>query len=176
MDETIIKLSNQIKDMVCIKVEANEGINDSQLEEEITQIVFEKSKEYFFTPEERLELVKTTYNKMRGLDLLEPLLKDDSISEIMINGIDNIFIERNGRIIKLKKSFESVSRLEDVVQRIVSNVNRKVNEADPICEARLKDGSRVSVVLPPIALNGPIVTIRKFTKEPMSIKRLIQYG
>lgn len=94
----------------------------------------------------------------------------------MINGPDNIFIEKNGRLEKLKEQFESERRLEDIIQRIVSSAGREVNQANPIVDTRLADGSRVNVVLPPIALCGPTVTIRKFSKEPMTIEKLIKYG
>jgi len=113
---------------------------------------------------------------MRRLDVLQPLIDDKSITEIMINGPDSIFIERDGRVSKLNVKFESRRKLEDVIQTIVSRVNRTVNEASPIVDARLPDGSRVNVVLPPIALNGPVVTIRKFPEKPMTIEQLIKYG
>lgn len=116
------------------------------------------------------------FNALRRLDVLQPLLEDDSITEIMINGPEAIFIERNGRVQRLDKRFESREKLENIIQTIVSTVNRAVNEASPIADARLQDGSRVSVVLPPVALNGPILTIRKFSREPMTMDRLIQYG
>ena len=99
-----------------------------------------------------------------------------SITEIMINGPDTIFVEKDGRIFKKDVRFESRRKLEDVIQTIVSKVNRTVNESNPIVDARLTDGSRVNVVLPPIALNGPIVTIRKFPEKPMTMERLIKFG
>jgi pilus assembly protein CpaF len=112
---------------------------------------------------------------MRRLDILQPIIEDKSVTEIMINGPDCIFIERNGKVKKLDAKFESSRKLEDVIQNIVSKVNRTVNESTPVVDARLKDGSRVNVVLPPIALNGPIVTIRKFPDKPMTMEQLIEY-
>lgn len=103
-------------------------------------------------------------------------MSDDDITEVMINGPENIFIEKSGKLIRLKEHFESERRLEDVIQRIVGMAGREVNQANPIVDTRLPDGSRVNVVLPPIALCGPTVTIRKFSKTPMTIDMLIRYG
>ena len=113
---------------------------------------------------------------MRRLDVLQPIIDDKSVTEIMINGPDSIFIEREGKVYKKNVRFESQRKLEDVIQTIVSKVNRTVNESNPIADARLTDGSRVNVVLPPIALNGPIVTIRKFPEKPMTMEQLIKFG
>ena len=113
-------------------------------------------------------------NSLRGLDILQELVEDPSITEIMVNGPDNIFIEKNGNVYKTDLVFESKERLLNIIQQIVSFSNRRVNEMSPISDARLMDGSRVNVVLNPIAMNGPIVTIRKFQNAPLSIDRLIQ--
>ena len=108
------------------------------------------------------------------MDILQELIEDDEITEIMINGTQNIFIEKEGRLIQLPKRFISRNKLEDIVQQIVAGANRIVNEASPIVDARLEDGSRVNIVLYPVALNGPIVTIRKFSKEVMTMRELIR--
>lgn len=115
------------------------------------------------------------FNSMRGLDVLQPLVDDPSITEIMINGPHNVFVEQNGRLYKKNVSFGTNEKLENVILNIVSKVNRTVNEANPIVDARLLDGSRVNVVLPPIALDGPTVTIRKFPEDPMTMEKLIAY-
>lgn len=125
---------------------------------------------------EKLMFKKELFNSLRRLDILSELLEDDSITEIMINGHKDIFVERNGRISKLEAQFESEERLASIIQIIVSGCNRIVNEASPIVDARLPDGSRVNIVLPPIALNGPTMTIRKFSKTPMTMDRLIELG
>ena len=122
------------------------------------------------------EIVEQVYSSIRGFGLLDSIIKDESITEVMINGPKNVFIEQNGRLYKLDKQFESQRKLEDVIQRIVGLAGREVNQANPICDTRLPDGSRVNVVLPPIALCGPTVTIRKFSKTPMTIAKLIEYG
>lgn len=125
---------------------------------------------------EKEELIRTIYNSIRRLDVLQEILEDNSITEIMVNGPDHIFIEREGRMQRYPKSFSSKEKLEDVIQQIVSKVNRRVNEAVPIADVRLLDGSRVNVVLSPIALDGPVVTIRKFPEKPISMEKLIEIG
>ena len=111
---------------------------------------------------------------LQKLDILQELLEDDQITEIMINGTEHIFIEKEGGLYQLQKRFADRLKLEDVIQQIVAGANRMVNEASPIVDARLSDGSRVNVVLYPIALNGPIVTIRKFSREAMTMKELVR--
>lgn len=124
----------------------------------------------------KVEFGRDLYNSFRKLDILQELLEDDGITEIMINGLDHIFVEKEGRIRKHEKRFASKKKLEDIAQQIASGCNRTVNEAEPIVDARLSDGSRVNLVLPPIALNGPIITIRKFPKEGITMQRLISWG
>jgi len=123
---------------------------------------------------EKTMLGKELFNAFRKLDILQELIEDDEITEIMINGTEHIFIEQEGRLRQLPKRFVSRSKLEDVIQQIVASANRIVNEASPIVDARLEDGSRVNVVLYPVALNGPIVTIRKFPKEMITMEDLIR--
>lgn len=151
-------------------------MSDEELEEKIEQIVAEHIGGRYCSIEQRLDIIQQVYSSIRGFGLLDSIIKDDTITEVMINGPDNVFIEQNGRLFKLDKQFESQRRLEDVIQRIVGLAGREVNQANPICDTRLPDGSRVNVVLPPIALCGPTVTIRKFSKSPMTIERLIAYG
>lgn len=124
----------------------------------------------------RIRLRKELFNAVRRMDVLSDLLEDDSITEIMINGYDQIFVEKDGRIQSFSQSFESEDRLASIIQQIVAGCNRLVNEAVPIVDARLPDGSRVNVVLPPVALDGPTMTIRKFPKEKMTMERLIELG
>ncbi len=124
---------------------------------------------------ERVQIGKKIFNGLRGLDVLQPLLEDDTVTDIMVNGADHIYYEKNGQMLRSKEQFESEKRLEDLIQQIVGSVNRSVNEANPIVDARLADGSRVHVVLPPVALNGPVLTIRRFRKRPITIEELIQW-
>lgn len=123
-----------------------------------------------------MEFGRDLFNAFRKLDILQELLEDESITEIMINGLENIFVEKKGEIYQYEKRFVSRKKLEDIAQQIASGCNRTVNEAEPIVDARLPDGSRVNLVLLPVALNGPIITIRKFPKEGITMKHLIAWG
>lgn len=151
-------------------------MDDDQLQEKVEEIVAQRIGNVYCPIDQRVSIVEQVYSSIRGFGLLDSIIKDDTITEVMINGPDNIFIEQNGRLFKLDKQFESQRRLEDVIQRIVGLAGREVNQANPICDTRLPDGSRVNVVLPPIALCGPTLTIRKFSKTPMTIEKLIKYG
>ncbi len=151
-------------------------MSDEDLEEKVTEIVAQRIGNTYCSIEQRISIVQQVYSSIRGFGLLDSIISDDTITEVMINGPDNVFIEQNGRLFKLDKQFESQRKLEDVIQRIVGLAGREVNQANPICDTRLPDGSRVNVVLPPIALCGPTLTIRKFSKTPMTIERLIAYG
>ena len=151
-------------------------LSDEELEAKIEEIVAQRTSNIYIPINKRIEIVKNIYGSIRGLGILDSIMTDENITEVMINGPDNIFIEKNGRLIKMKEKFESSRRLEDIIQRIVGQAGREVNQANPICDTRLQDGSRVNVVLPPISLCGPIMTIRKFSKEPMTIEKLIEYG
>ena len=151
-------------------------LSDEELTVEIENIVEEQTRGQYFSIQARVDLVQQVYSSIRGFGLLDSIISDDTITEVMINGPDNIFIEKSGKLKKLDSSFESQRRLEDIIQRIVGMAGREVNQANPICDTRLPDGSRVNVVLPPISLCGPILTIRKFSKNPMTIEKLIEYG
>lgn len=151
-------------------------ISDDDLQQRIEEIVEQYIGEQYCSIDQRVSIVEQVYSSIRGFGLLDSIIKDESITEVMINGPKNVFIEQNGRLYKLDKQFESQQKLEDVIQRIVGLAGREVNQANPICDTRLPDGSRVNVVLPPIALCGPTVTIRKFSKTPMTIEKLIEYG
>lgn len=152
------------------------SMSDDELEDTIEQLVMQKIAGVYCTIEEKVSIVQQIYSSIRGFGLLDTIIRDDTITEVMINGPEKIFIEKNGRLTRLNKKFESERKLEDVIQRIVGLAGREVNQANPICDTRLPDGSRVNVVLPPIALCGPTLTIRKFSKEPMTIEKLISYG
>lgn len=151
-------------------------ISDEELAERIDQIVTDRLKDIYCPIETKVSISQQVYSSIRGFGLLDSIISDDSITEVMINGPEKIFIEKKGRLTRLDKKFESQRKLEDVIQRIVGLAGREVNQANPICDTRLPDGSRVNVVLPPIALCGPTITIRKFSKKPMTINKLIEYG
>ena len=169
------KFVAEIKKYVTENLPLN-NMEDEELQERIEEIVAQKIGNIYCPIDQRVSIVEQVYSSIRGFGLLDSIIKDDTITEVMINGPENIFIEQNGRLFKLDKQFESQRRLEDIIQRIVGMAGREVNQANPICDTRLPDGSRVNVVLPPIALCGPTITIRKFSKTPMTIEKLIQYG
>lgn len=125
---------------------------------------------------ERIRMGKELFFAMRGLDVIQELIDDPQVTEIMINGMEGIFVEREGRISAWPWGFESREKLQDVIQQIVAGCNRTVNEASPIVDARLENGSRVNVVLGPVALNGPVVTIRRFPEKPIGMKELLEAG
>lgn len=150
--------------------------SDEALSGYIDQCIAEISQHEVVDLSQRLIISQRVFNFFRRLDIIQPLLDDERITEIMVNGPSEIFVEMDGSIIKTEIQFESREKLEQIIQSIVSKVNRQVTELNPIVDARLSDGSRVHVVLFPVALNGPILTIRKFTKEPMTLERLVMLG
>ncbi|WP_046225531.1 CpaF family protein [Paenibacillus dauci] len=165
-----------LRDEVRSALDVTFTIDDNELLRRIEQKVLDNNRYPNLTAGERRKLVRQVFDSFRGLDILQPLVDDKSVTEIMINSHKDIFIERNGQVIQSEKVFESRERLEDIIQTIVSGVNRVVNESSPIVDARLKDGSRVNVVLPPVALKGPTMTIRKFPENPMTMDDLVQMG
>lgn len=152
------------------------AMTDEQLDEAIMKCIEEEYRDQYIDMAKRADIADHVFSSIRGLGLLDSILYDDSITEVMINGCKDIFIEKAGKVVRLQEEFEDDDRLSDVIQKIVGMAGREVNEANPIVDTRLADGSRVNVVLPPISLKGPIVTIRKFSKEPMTIEKLISYG
>ena len=149
---------------------------DSMVRRQIYEVLVQEASQAYLPVRERVLIGSRIFYALRGLDILQPLLEDEAITEIMVNGPDHIYVEYRGKMIRTKGHFESLQRLEDVIQQIVGSINRRVNEANPIVDARLADGSRVNVILPPVALNGPILTIRKFRKEPIRVKDMIHWG
>jgi pilus assembly protein CpaF len=166
----------QIQRIVSSRLDLTKDVTDQEIQQVIDSVILEKAKDRYLSITEKTDIRKGVFNSMRGLDVLQPLVDDPSVTEIMINGPENIFVEQNGRLFRKHVSFGSSEKLENVIQTIVSKVNRTVNESSPIVDARLQDGSRVNVVLPPIALNGPTVTIRKFPENPFTMQQLISIG
>jgi pilus assembly protein CpaF len=167
-------LIRELRAVINSGIDLKKDISDEEIRELIISAVFENSRRSYIRMDEKLEIIEGIFNSMRRLDILQPIIDDRSITDIMINGPDNIFIEREGKVQKLDLSFENRNRLEDVIQSIVSKTNRTVNESCPIVDTRLQDGSRVNIVLKPIALNGPIMTIRKFPEKPLTMDDLVQ--
>ena len=168
--------TERLYDRVIEKMDMTCDMEDEELQELIHEVLEEASKEEFIPLQEKIRISKELFNAFRKLDILQELIEDDEITEIMINGTDHIFLEKAGRIFESDRRFVSVAKLEDVIQQIAAGANRYVNEASPIVDARLEDGSRVNVVLRPVALNGPIMTIRKFPKEAVTMKQLSDWG
>lgn len=165
-----------LKHRIIEQLDCSEEIGDEKVYEWIDREILEYGKEVYITLETKHQLRQMLFNSLRKLDILQELVDSSGVTEIMINGTDNIFIEENGKVRRWEKAFESVEKLEDVVQQIVARTNRIVNESNPIVDTRLENGSRVNVVLPPIALNGPVVTIRRFPEKAIGMEDLIEYG
>lgn len=173
--DEITQLIQRCKNQISMNLDINK-LKDEELYSAIEDIVFNELQGVWISIEQRVSVVEELFSSIRGLGILDGILKDDSITEVMVNGPDHIFIERNGKLEQLDKKFENDRKLEDIIQRIVGSVGREVNQAQPIQDARLEDGSRVNVVLPPISLIGPVITIRKFSKTPMTMEQLLKYG
>jgi len=172
----IREIVREIRKEIALAREALLNFNDRDLDSELLEQIEDLclSKEYIrkLGAVQIKNIVDTVFNQMRRHDIIEPLINDPTVTEIMINGPDRIFIERNGTVEETGLKFDSRERLDNLIQNMVARVNRTVNEAEPIVDARLSDGSRVNIVLPPIALNGPLVTIRKFPEKPMTMEDL----
>lgn len=176
MIEDMQQYIKEIRQMVSGRLDMTRNLEDEEIRDTIAELVAEESRKQYMTLTEKREVIEGVFNSMRGLDVLQPLVDDPTVTEIMINGPHHVFIEQSGRLFRKDVSFGTNEKLENVILNIVSRVNRTVNEANPIVDARLLDGSRVNVVLPPIALDGPTVTIRKFPENPMTVQKLIAYG
>ena len=173
--EQFQNLKQQLQETVRQRMDMSSELSDAQIGEIIDSVIMEKSREVYMSAVTKLTLRQELFNAIRRLDLLQELIDDKTVTEIMVNGADAIFYERDGRNYTWDRHFESREKLEDVIQQIVSRSNRQVNESIPIVDARLKDGSRVNVVLDPVALNGPILTIRKFPEEAITMEDLIRW-
>lgn len=169
------EIIKKLKKTLFAKFDLNRMSND-ELEEAIEHLFVTELDAEYITIHERVDITERVFNSIRGLGLLDSIMKDDEITEVMINGPDNIFIEKQGTLFKLNEVFEDERQLEDIIQKIVGQAGREVNQANPIVDTRLPDGSRVNVVLPPISLEGATVTIRKFSKTPMTVEQLLKYG
>ena len=170
--ETVQNLQKKIME----DLDFGEELSDEQLKELISKYLLEKDKKDSFTLLQRKQIGKEIFDALRKLDILQDLIEDDEITEIMVNGPEDIFVEKKGKIYKTNLKFESKERLVQVINQIVSRCNRAVNESSPMVDARLKNGARVNVVLDPIALNGPILTIRRFPDKPITMDKLMEWG
>ena len=162
-----------IRNRILKEIDCKEGVTDEEIMELAENHVLETGHEAYLSISEKEILLRNVFNSIRRFDVLQELIEDKEITEIMVNGPEDIFVEKHGELFRYPKSFSDREKLEDVIQQIVAKVNRRVNEANPIVDVRLLDGSRVNVVLPPVAINGPILTIRKFPEKPISMDKLI---
>lgn len=165
-----------LRQQVIDNIDLSRDMEDVEIQELIDRCILNEARRYRLSLDEKTRMSREIFYSIRRLDILEELTEDPSVTEIMINGPDNIFIEKAGRIIRWDKTFESKDKLDDIIQQIVAACNRTVNESSPIVDARLRGGERVNVVLAPVALNGPIVTIRRFPDKPISMDDLMRFG
>lgn len=165
-----------LSESVLSQIDGSKELTDDQLRDLIEQRIRETLSTRRLTALERVVAKRDVFNALRGLDVLQDLMDDPDITEIMVNGANDIFIEKDGELYRSPTRFSSEKKLDDVIQKIAAGVNRVVNEANPIVDARLKDGSRVNVVLPPVSLTGPTVTIRKFPKDRITMDHLVRLG
>ena len=172
------EILNEARESIRKKILENINLTkttDEMLEEQVRREVDRYFEGRYVSIGEKAFLIDQIFSSIRGYGHLDTIINDHSVTEVMINGPKEIFIEKSGKLTALEEHFESEEKLQDIIQRIVALAGREVNQANPIVDTRLPDGSRVNVVLPPISLKGPIVTIRKFSKEPMTVEKLIQY-
>ncbi|OBR66345.1 pilus assembly protein [Paenibacillus oryzae] len=167
---------SELREVIRSEIDFGGAITDEELLRKTEEAVLNWCGQNPLPAAEKVNLVRRIYHSFRGLDVLQPLMDDPSVTEIMINSHEDIFVERNGEMERHSVRFESRERLEDLIQHVVAEVNRVVNMSSPIVDARLRDGSRIHVVLPPIALKGPCLTIRKFSDQPITLERLVQLG
>lgn len=179
--ERIIKaeweeLRGRLRRRVQDRLDLSRELQDREVLELIDEEILRCSREHYLFLHEKLRMQKELFNAMRRLDILQELIEDPEITEIMVNGPEHIFVEKKGRLSRLDRQFSSRAQLEDVVQQIVSFCNRSVSKASPVADARLEDGSRVNIVLDPVALNGPVITIRRFPETPVRISQLVAWN
>ncbi len=167
-------LKRELRQKVQEKMDFVKDYTDEEVEDTIDEVLLEQDQMIILPVEVRRRLRQELFDSLRRLDILQMFMEDSSVTEIMINGKDHIFIEQGGKLRELDVGFDSAEKLQDVIQQIVAGCNRVVNEASPIVDARLPNGSRVNIVMNPIALNGPIVTIRRFPDKPITMERLLQ--
>lgn len=169
-DEAIFR---RLRQEVGSSIDYSQSLSDELLTKRIEEAVFALSREHPLHFRKKNQMIRRVFSSFRGLDILQPLLDDPAVTEIMVNSHTEIFYEQEGKIHSFQGGFDEPARLEDMIQSIVSKVNRTVNESQPIVDARLADGSRVHVVLPPVALKGPTLTIRKFPSHPLTMEELV---
>lgn len=167
---------DELQALVVQKLDMGSKVEDEMILKRIDEVLTDQKKKIYLPLSRRFQYRKELFDSLRRLDVLSEVSDDPEVTEIMVNGPDHIFIEKKGKLEPFERGFSSRKKLEDIIQQMAAYANRRVNEANPIVDTRLRDGSRVNIVLPPIALDGPVVTIRRFASEPISMERLIQWG
>ena len=170
------QLAEMIREEIIEDVDLTRDLSDEEIRGHIRERLLEKGHEYRLSLQDRLRMEERIFNSLRKLDILEEFLSDEEITEIMVNGPDNIFIEKSGRLIKSPLKFSSAEKLSNVIQQIAAERNKVINESSPIVDTRLWDGSRINIILPPIALDQGVLTIRRFPKEKITMKKLMELG
>ena len=171
-----MKLVEELKDRLIESLDLSQNITDEQLREIIASMVMEQYRGRPFPLREKIRISRELFHSIRGLDILQEILEVDGITEIMVNGYDRIFIEQGGKLSRYPGQFASPAKLSDVIQSIAARANKRVNEASPILDTRLEDGSRVNIVLAPVCVGGPVVTIRRFPEKAITMDTLIAMG
>ncbi len=169
-------LSERIREEIIEEVDLTRDLTDEEIRSHIRERVLDEGHEHQIPLQERLMMEERIFNSLRKLDILEELLAQDDITEIMVNGPDNIFIEKGGKLFKSPLRFSSEEKLSDVIQQIAAERNKVINESSPIVDTRLPDGSRINIILPPISLNQGVLTIRRFPKEKITMRKLMEFG
>lgn len=170
------ELFQELRALLMERLDLARELSDEEILEEIDDLILGRMREYCLSLKEKVQLRQELFHSVRKLDVLQELIEDETVTEIMVNGPDAIFVERAGKLTKWDKTFTSGEKLEDVIQQIVGKCNRVVNESMPIVDARLDNGARVNAVIRPVALNGPILTIRRFPDTPITMEKLIALG
>ncbi|MCM1143184.1 MAG: CpaF family protein [Blautia sp.] len=176
MKNSLDETRKRLKELLAVNIDYSKETSDEEMQELIDELLVREGRNFPLSLAEKERLRKELFHAVRKLDVLQELIDDTDITEIMINGPEHIYIEKKGRLSRFELQFESREKLEDVIQQIVAACNRTVNEASPIVDARLENGARVNVVLSPVALNGPIVTIRRFPDKPITMRDLAAFG
>lgn len=170
------KWNDELQRLVVDRLDMGRAVEDEWIWKVIDEVLVEQKKKRYLPLSLRFQYRKELFDSLRRLDVLSEAADDPEVTEIMVNGPDSIFIEKGGELLRFERGFSSKKKLDDVIQQMAAYANRRVNEANPIVDTRLKDGARVNIVLPPVALDGPVVTIRRFAREPISMEDLIQWG
>lgn len=176
LSEKSRRLAEDIRQEIIGEADLSRDLTDEEIRLHIRERLLDEGHEHSIPLQERLAMEQRIFNSLRKLDVLQELLEDDEITEIMVNGPDNIFIEKAGKLYRSPLRFSSAEKLSDVIQQIAAEQNKIVNESSPIVDTRLPDGSRINIILPPVSLNQGVITIRRFPKDPITMKRLLEFG